>query len=162
MDSWEFLHKWYVPFIWFAVSCAATIPLAIYWQLDIATVPGTEIGVPYGTEWMLRDDYLETIVPYLFSIVAAVWLIDGDGTTRWAAFWCLLASIGRIAVPLWIVNGPDVVAPSGQHYIDWVTLRPLLWFADFQMAMVGVMFWALFGHFAGASRGFSATHEPAY
>jgi hypothetical protein len=151
-----------MPFLWFVISCAVTIPWAIYLQLDLVSVTGAEIGIPYGTDWVLRDDYLETIVPYLFSIVAGVWLIDGDGTTRWAALWCLLAAIGRLAVPLWIVNGPDVVAATGQHYIDWTTLSPLLWFADLQMALLGVMLWALFGHFAGASRGFSGAHEPAY
>lgn len=163
MNSWEFLHRWYMPFLWFALSCAATVPLAVYWQLDLVSVPAAELGLGYGNSWVLRDKYLETIVPYGMSLVAGCWLIDSEGTTRWAAFWALLAAVARIAVPLWIVNGPDITAATGQHYIDWGTLRPLLWFADFQMVMLGVMMWALFGHFAGNARGFShASHEPAY
>ena len=31
---------------------------------------------------------------------------------------------------------PDVTAATGQHYIDWQTLRPLIWFADVQMALL--------------------------
>jgi hypothetical protein len=162
MRDWDFLHSWHMPFAWFVVSCAITIPLAIYMQQDLVHLTGSEIGAAYGTDWVLRDDYLETIVPYLFSIVAGVWLIDGSGTTRWAALWCLVAAIGRLAVPLWIVNGPDITGVTGQHYIDWATLRPLLYFADLQMALFGVMVWALFGHFAGAERGFHSSHEPAY
>ena len=162
MRNWDFVHSWHMTFAWFVVSCAVTIPLAIYMQQDLVHLAGAEIGAAYGTDWVLRDDYLETIVPYLFSIVAGVWLIDGDGTTRWAAFWCLLAAIGRLAVPLWIVNGPDITGVTGQHYIDWTTLRPLLYFADLQMVLLGVMLWALFGHFAGPNRGFSGAHEPAY
>jgi hypothetical protein len=163
MNSLDFVHRWYMPFLWFAASCAATMPLAVYWQLDLPTIGGTGLGLAYGDAWVLRDEYLETIVPYLMSLVAGVWLIDGDGTTRWAAFWALLAGIARIAVPLWIVTVPDVTAATGQHYIDWQTLRPLIWFADVQMALLGVTIWAIFGHFAGSSRGFhSAHHEPAY
>ena len=162
MSNWEIVHKWYMPFAWLAASCAITIPWAIYGQLGLHPVGPADLGLSYGTEWVLRDEYLETIVPYLFSLVAGVWLIDGDGTTRWAAFWALLAAIGRAAVPLWIVTAPDIVDANGQHYIDWETLRPLLWFADFQMAMLGLMFWAMFGHFAGNARGFQSSHEPAY
>jgi hypothetical protein len=163
MDSnWEILHRWWMPFALFTLSCAATIPFAIYEQLDLITLTGAEIGVPYGSEWVARDQYLETIVPYLFSLVAGVWLLDGDGSTRWAAFWALCAAIARIATPLWIVTVPDVTGVSGQHYIDWGTLRPLLWFADFQMAMLGVMLWAIFGHFVGSARGFSVGREGAY
>ncbi len=162
MSSWEIVHKWYMPFLWLALSCVGTIVWAIYSQLGIATASGQALGLPYGDEWMPRDKYLETIVPYLFSLVAGVWLIDGDGTTRWAAFWALLAAIARIAVPLWIVTGPDVTAVTGQHYVDWTTLRPLIWFSDVQMTLLGVTLWAIFGHFAGNSRGFHASHEPAY
>lgn len=162
MSNWEIVHRWWMPFAWFALSCAITIPCAIYEQMELVTVPGADLGVAYGSEWVARDRYLETIVPYLFSLVAGVWLLDADGSTRWAAFWALCAAIARIAVPLWIVTVPDITGPTGQHYIDWGTLRPLLWFADFQMAMLGVMLWALFGHFVGSSRGLHFGHEPAY
>ena len=162
MNSLDFVHRWYMPFIWFTVASVATSAWAVYTQMDLVTVPGAEIGAAHGAEWVVRDEYLETIVPYLFALVAGVWLIDGDGTTRWAAFWALLAGIARIAAPLWIVTVPDVTAPSGVHYIDWETLRPLIMFADIQMILMGVTLWALFGHFAGSGRGFSAHHEPAY
>jgi hypothetical protein len=162
MNSLEFVHRWYMPFIWFTAASIGTMAWAVYAQLDLTTVPGAEIGAAHGAEWIQRDKYLETIVPYLFALIAGVWLIDGDGTTRWAAFWALLAGIARIAAPLWIVTVPDVIAPGGQHYIDWQTLRPLIWFADVQMILMGVTLWAIFGHFAGSARGFSTHHEPAY
>jgi len=163
MNGLEFVHRWWMPFVVLAVASAGSIAWAWYEQAGMATVTGPEIGAAYGTEWALRDDYLATVVPYLFGVVAGVWLIDGDGTTRWAALWALLAAIARIAAPLWVVTSPqDVVSLTGQHYIDWQTLQPLLWFADVQMALLGVTVWAIFGHFAGAERGFRGHHEPAY
>jgi hypothetical protein len=162
MNSLEFVHRWWMPFLWFALSCAVTIPWAVYEQSNLETADGVTLGLAYGSHWVVRDEYLATVVPYLFSIVAGVWLIDGDGTTRWAAFWALVAAIARLAVPLWIVTAPDISSTTGQHYVDWETLRPILWFADAQMVLFGVTLWAIFGHFAGADRGFRAHHEPAY
>jgi hypothetical protein len=152
-----------MPFLVFTLTSVVTIPWAIYSQAGLALVPAVDLGqTPPQNEWAIRDSYLQTILPYLFSIIAGVWLIDSEGTTRWAAFWALGAAIGRLAVPLWIVTAPDVVGITGHHYIDWTTLQPILWFADLQMALVGVLFWAVFGHFAGSARGFHSAHEPAY
>ena len=49
---------------------------------------GAELNLAYGHSWVLRDEFLATIVVYLLNLGCAIWLLDSDGTTRWAAFWC--------------------------------------------------------------------------
>ena len=154
--TWQFLHRWYIPFLWLALSSAVTVPVAMYLQNGMSTHPGAELNLPYGHSWVLRDGYLETIIVYLLNLGCGLWLLDGDGTTRWAAFWALLAGAARIVVPVVLVSLGDVMLPSGQHYVDWYTMRIVLWFADFQMFAFGIMLWALFSHFQDQTAGISA------
>lgn len=163
--TWEFLHRWYMPFLWLAISSVIAVPAAIYFQLGMTMHQGTELNLAYGHNWVLRDEFLESIIVYLLNLGCAVWLLDSDGTTRWAAFWALLAAIGRIVAPVMLVSLSDVAMPNGQHYIDWHTLRIVVWFADFQMFAFGIMLWAVFSHFQDQTSGVptSASHaEAAY
>jgi hypothetical protein len=63
-----------------------------------------------------------------------------------------------------LVTMSDVTMPGGQHYIDWHTLRIVIWFGDFQMFAFGIMLWAVFGHFVGQSNSAPAhaVHAEAY
>ena len=148
-----FLKRWYMPFVWITISSVITVPLAIYWQHGMPMQAGEDLGLEHGSSWVLRDDFLETIVPYLLSLGAAIWFFYGDGSTRWAAFWCTLAAITRIIAPLTLASMSDVTVAGTQHYVDWNTLRILVWFQDVQMFLVGLMLWAAFARFVGETGG---------
>ena len=163
--TWEFLHRWWMPFLWLALSSVVTVSVAVYLQHGMTMHQGAELNLAYGHSWVLRDEFLASIVVYLLNLGCALWLLDSDGTTRWAAFWALLAAIGRIVAPVALVTLSDVAMPSGQHYIDWHTVRIVLWFGDFQMFAFGIMLWALFSHFQDQTAGVpaNASHaEAAY
>jgi hypothetical protein len=162
MSSWDFIHRWYMPFIWLVASSVISIGVAVYLQLGMQMHDGSGVGLGYGTDWALRDDVLATFVVYALSLGSAVWLLDAEGTTRWAAFWALLAAIARIAVPIWLSTSSDVALANGQHFVDWHMLRIVIWFADFQMTAATLMLWAIFSRFAGEARGFSRSHAEAY
>ena len=157
--TWEFLHRWYIPFLWLALSSLVTVPAAIYFQQGMTLHQGAEINLAYGHSWVLRDQFLESIIIYLLNLGCALWLLDSDGTTRWAAFWSLLAAIGRIVAPVALVSMSDVAMPNGQHYIDWDTVRIVVWFGDFQMFAFGIMLWAMFSHFQDQTNG-APVHAP--
>ena len=93
--------------------------------------------------WVVRDEFLATIVPYVLGLGCAFWLFNADGSTRWAAFWALLVALARIVGPIALASMSDAEIPGGQHYVDWQTLRILVWFQDFQMLALGVMVWAV-------------------
>jgi hypothetical protein len=164
--SWDFLHRWYMPFVWLARSSLVTVPMAIYFQNGMETHTGAELGLPSGDSWVLRDHFLETIVPYLLNLGVAVWLLDADGSTRWAAFWCLLLAIGRIVAPVALVTLSGVELSTGQSYIDWNMLRPVIWYTDIQMFIVGLAAWGIFARFVGDGgsehAGAHAAHAGAY
>jgi hypothetical protein len=162
--NWDFLHRWWMPFLWLTLSSLIAVPAAIYFELGMTMHQGTELNLAYGHNWVLRDEFLESIIVYLLNLGCAVWLLDSDGSTRWAAFWGLLAGIGRIVAPVLLVTMSDVAMPSGQHYIDWHTLRIVIWFGDFQMFALGIMLWAAFAHFVGQTSGAAAhaAHAEAY
>jgi hypothetical protein len=162
--TWDFLHRWYMPFLWLALSSAISVPAAIYFEHGMTMHTGTELSLGYGHSWVLRDEFLSCIVVYLLNLGCAVWLLDSEGTTRWAAFWSLLAAIGRIAAPVLLVSMSDVTMPSGQHYVDWHTVRIVLWFGDFQMFAFGILLWAVFSHFQSQTSSYSSagTHAEAY
>lgn len=153
-----------MPFLWLTLSSLIAVPAAIYFELGMTMHQGPELNLAYGHSWVLRDEFLASIVVYLLNLGCAAWLLDSDGSTRWAAFWALIAGLGRIAAPVALVTMSDVAMPSGQHYIDWQTLRIVIWFGDFQMFAFGIMLWAVFAHFVGQTNGVPAhaTHAEAY
>lgn len=147
-----------MPFAWLAASSLVSVPLAIYFQHGMTTHAAIELGLPYGNGWVLRDDLLATIVPYVLNIGCGIWLFERNGSTRWAAAWALAAGLARIIVPIALVSMSDVALASGQHYIDWRTLRVVIWFDDVQMFALGMMLWVVFGHFVGQTGGEAAPH----
>lgn len=153
-----------MPFLWLTLSSLIAVPAAIYLENGMPLHQGAELNLAYGQSWVLRDEFLESIIIYLLNLGCAVWLLDSDGSTRWAAFWGLLAGIGRIVAPVLLVTMSDVTMPSGQHYIDWHTLRIVIWFGDVQMFALGIMLWATFAHFVGQTNGAPAhaAHAEAY
>jgi hypothetical protein len=158
--NWSFVHRWYMPFLWITLSSLISVPVAIYFQMDLPTHTGEELGLAYGSSWVMRDHFLETIVVYLLNLGAAIWLFNGNGTTRWAAFWATLAGLSRIVAPVALASMSNVELAGNQHYIDWQTLRVLVWFQDFQMFALGVMLWGAFARFVGESGG--AVHHAAH
>ena len=159
--TWDFLHRWYMPFLWLAISSLISVPMAIYFQNGMNVHQGAELGLPYGHEWVLRDEFLESIVPYLLNFGCAIWLFNANGSTRWAAAWALGVAIARLAAPIALVSMSDVTMATGQHYIDWSTLRMVIWFDDVQMFALGLMLWAVFAHFVGQTGG-AASPRSAY
>jgi hypothetical protein len=158
--NWEFVHRWYMPFVWITMSSLVAVPLAAYFEHGMEVHAGAQLGLAYGNTWVVRDDFLASIVPYLLGLGSVIWLFNADGSTRWAAFWALLAAIGRIVVPIALANMTEVSLASGQHYIDWHSMRILIWFQDFQMFAFGIMLWAAFGHFVGQTS--SGSSRGAY
>ncbi len=161
--TWEFLQRWYMPFVWITLSSLVAVPMAAYFEHGMPLHPGGELGLAYGSAWVARDDFLASIVPYLFGLGSVIWLFNADGSTRWAAFWALLIAMVRIAAPITLVTMSDVSLVNGQHYIDWNAMRILIWFQDFQLFAAGVMLWFVFGHFVGQSNDAPApAHAEAY
>lgn len=151
--TWEFLHRWFMPFVWIIVAPLIAVPLAIYFQHGMDAQGGADVGLAYGSAWVLRDDFLATIVPYLLNLGAAIWLFNANGSTRWAAFWATLLGLGRLVLPITLASMSDVTVGGNQHYLDWHTLRILVWFQDFQMFILGVMLWGAFARFVGETGG---------
>lgn len=156
--TWDVLHRWWMPFLWLAASSLIAVPVAIYLQLDMQLQTGAELGLPYGEHWVLRDHFLETILIYVLNLGCAIWLLDADGSTRWAAFWALLLAIARIATPITLVALADVQMATGQHYVDWATMRIVVWFADVELFIFGLMLWAVFARFVGETGGAAVGH----
>jgi hypothetical protein len=161
MNSWAFLHRWYMPFVFITAAWCVAVPAAVYLQQGLSQSTGEEIGLAYGTSWVLRDDYLATIVVYLLNIGAAVWFFDQDGSTRWAAFWATAVGLSRIVLPIALTASSDVTVAGNQHYIDWDTMRIVLWFQDLQMLVLGVMVWGIFARFVGETGG-AVSHAGHY
>lgn len=152
MNEWEFLHRWWMPFLWLTVSSLIAVPVAIYLQNGMELHAATELGLAHGDSWVLRDDFLATIVVYGLHLGAAVWLFNADGSTRWAAFWATLIALGKICAPIALATMSDVSVGVNRHYIDWETLRVVIWFQDVQMFTLGLMAWFLFSRFVGAEQ----------
>lgn len=159
--KWAFLQRWYMPFIWITLSSMIAVPLAAYWQHGMAMHTGEELGLGHGSAWVMRDDFLATILVYVLNLGAAIWFFYGDGSTRWAAFWCTLLAFGRVISPIALASMSDVTVAGTQHYIDWQTLRVVVWFQDAQMFLLGLMLWAAFARFVGETGG-NAVPAPHY
>jgi hypothetical protein len=155
--NWSFIHRWYMPFIWIALSSLISVPVAIYFQTELAMHSGEQLGLAHGSSWVMRDDFLETIVVYLLNLGAMIWLFNADGSTRWAAFWASLLGIGRIVAPVALASLSDVQLAGNQHYVDWQTLRVVVWFQDANMFALGLMVWGVFARFVGETGG-AASH----
>jgi hypothetical protein len=155
--TWDFLHRWYMPFLWLAFATLVATPVAVYFQLGMETRTAEELGLAYGSSWVLRDDFLASIVVYLLGVGAVVWMFDANGSTRWAAFWATLAAIAHIAVPVALATMSDVQVGESRHVIDWQTLRFVIWFQDVQMFVFGIMLWGAFGRFVGETGGNAAS-----
>jgi len=152
MNSWEFLHRWWMPFLWITLSSLIATPVAIYFQLGMDLHAGDELGLPYGDAWVLRDDFLATIVVYGLHLGAVIWLFNADGSTRWAAFWATLIGFAHLAAPIALASMVDVPVGVNRHYIDWNTMRAMVWFQDAQLFLLGLMAWSLFARFVGAEQ----------
>lgn len=145
--KWPFLHRWYMPFAWLAASSLISVPLAMYYEQGMVLHRGSAVGLAYGNGWALRSDVLASMIPYLLNLGTVVWLINADGTTRWGAFWATMAALARIIAPFALILSADVSPATGQHYVDWHTLRYLIWFQDLEMFILGGLLWLAFRHF---------------
>ena len=152
MGTWEFLQRWYMPFIWLAISSLVSVPVAIYFQNDMQLHSAADVGLAYGDSWVLRDDFLATIVVYGLNLGAAIWLFTADGSTRWAAFWATLLGLTKVVMPIALSTMADVPIGLDRHYVDWNTLRVVIWFQDAQLFVLGLMMWGLFARFVGAEQ----------
>lgn len=145
--TWAFLHRWFMPFAWIALSSLIAAPAAAYLEHGMILHQGTEVGLAYGSGWALRDDVLASMTPYLLHLGAAIWLFNASGTTRWAAFWALLVGAARIIAAVALAVMSDVPVAGDIHYVDWHTLRFMVWFQDGQMFVLGLLCWAAFANF---------------
>jgi hypothetical protein len=158
--TWDFVHRWYMPFAWITVAWLVGVPLAIHSEMGLEMHTAAELGFAYGDGWVLRDDLLASLIPYLLGLGAAIWFFNPDGSTRWAAFWALGVACARIVAPVALATLSSVTTAGGQNYVDWHTLRYLLWFQDVQMLFLGVMVWGAFSRFVGSGSG--ASHSAYY
>ena len=146
--TWDFLHRWWMPLAWLTATSAVSVPVAWYFQRAMTLRTGVEAGLPYGDGWAMRDDVLGSIVVYGLGLGAAVWFMDGNGSTRWAAFWAGGLALARIIAPV-VLTSLSSVTIGGQAYVDWHTLRWLMWFQDVQFCLLCVMVWIAFSRFVG-------------
>jgi hypothetical protein len=154
--KWAILHNWFMPFLWLAIASAISVPVALYFQHGMPIRTGSELGLAYGETWVLRDDFLATIVVYVLNLGTVIWLFNGDGTVRWAAFWATLLGFTKLIMPVMLAVMSDATVGVSAHYVDWHTLRVLIWFQDAQLFVLGLMFWGAFSRFAGAGGPVSA------
>jgi hypothetical protein len=68
-----------------------------------------------------------------------------------------LLGIGRIVAPVALASLSDVQLAGNQHYVDWQTLRVVVWFQDANMFALGLMVWGVFARFVGETGG-AASH----
>lgn len=141
-----------MPFAWLALSSLISVPVAVYLQQDMQLHAAADLGLAFGDGWVLRDDFLATIVVYGLNLGAAIWLFSADGSTRWAAFWATLLGLTKIVMPIALSTMADVSITTDRHYVDWNTLRVLVWFQDAQLFVLGLMLWSVFGRFVGAEQ----------
>jgi hypothetical protein len=148
-----------MPFLWITLCSLAGVPLAIYLEHGMVAHTGTELGLAYGSGWVRRTDLLTAMTPYLLNLAAAGWFFSENGSTRWAAFWATLVAVLRIIAPVSLAVMSSV--PVGtEHFVDWHTLRFVLWFQDVEMLMLGVVVWGAFSRFVGS--GSSSSAPSAY
>jgi hypothetical protein len=157
----ELLHRWYMPFAWVTLASLIAAPWAMYLEHGMTLQTGTQIGLPYGSHWVERTTLLTAMMPYLLNLVAAYWFCSPEGSTRWAAFWATLIALARIVAPVGLTVVSGVTSPAGQHFVDWHTLRFVLWFQDFEMLVLGVALWIAFARFVGNNAG-ASSHAAYY
>jgi hypothetical protein len=155
----ETIHRWYMPFLWITLCSAAGVPFAMYLEHGMATHTGAELGLAYGSGWVRRSDLLAALMPYLLNLAAAGWFFSENGSTRWAAFWATLVGIVRIVGPVALAVMASVTV-GAEHFVDWHTLRVVLWFQDVEMLFLGVVVWGAFSRFVGSGSAAAAT--PSY
>jgi hypothetical protein len=51
---------------------------------------------------------------------------------------------------------------GNRHYVDWETLRIVVWFQDANMFVLGLMLWGVFARFVGESGGAAAHASYAH
>lgn len=159
--NWQILHRWWMPFAALTVASVISVPVAMYYQNGMQTHLGADLGLAYGDGWVLRDDVLATIVPYALNLVTIVWLFNADGSTRWAAFWATIIAVTKIVAPVTLTNLSSASVLGGASYVDWHTLRWVIWFSDIQMLAVGLMMWITFARFVGDSHS-ASSHSAHY
>jgi zinc transporter ZupT len=155
--NWAFLHRWYMPFAWITLAPLISVPIAVYLQQGLNMHPAEELGLAHGSSWVMRDDFLETIVVYVLNLGALVWLFNNNGSTRWAAFWASLVGLARIVAPIALASLSDIELAGNRHYIDWETLRVVVWFQDANLFLLGLMIWGAFARFVGETGGAAQT-----
>lgn len=146
---WDTLHRWWMPFAALTTASLISVPAAMYFQNGMTPHAGADLGFAYGDGWVLRDDVLATIVPYALNLVTIVWLFNADGSTRWAAFWASILALTKIIIPVTLTNLSDASVLGAASYVDWHTLRWVIWFTDIQMVAFGLMVWITFARFVG-------------
>ncbi len=149
MTAWQLLHKWYMPFVAFAVCAAGSAAWAVHLETQLQPVAGVEIGLTYGQAWLPRDSLIASMTPYLLTAVPFAWLFSTSSRTRWTAFWAGAVGVLRIALPIMVLAMTDVAVPgSSQRYVDWFSVRIMIWFADAEVITLGLLLWSAFGTFA--------------
>lgn len=149
MTTWALLQKWYMPFVAITVASMIAVPLSMYFEQGMTLRTGQELGLGYGESWALRDDFFASIVVYGLNLTALAWFFSADGSTRWAAFWASLLGFSKVIAPITLANMSAVSVGGSQHYVDWDTLRVIIWFQDAQFFALGLMVWSVFKSFVG-------------
>ncbi len=150
-----------MPFAWITLASTISVPIAMYFQNGMEQRAGADLGLAYGTTWVVRDEFLSTIVVYILNLGAAIWFFNADGSTRWAAFWATAIGISKLVAPIALSTMSDVPVGGAQHYNDWQTLRILVWSQDLQFFALGIMLWAAFARFVGDSGPVAAHYAHA-
>jgi hypothetical protein len=137
-------RRWYWPFLWVLIIPLATLPTSIVLQQGLDLYDQAQIGVAYGSTWVERDDALWTLAPALLNLLVFAWLLAGTTRTAWAALWASTIAVARLALPAVILLTTGVVGPDGIHYVDWAPTRAMIFVAELELWLGGLLLWLLF------------------
>lgn len=137
-------RRWYWPFLWILIVPLATLPASIALQEGLDIYDQAQIGVAYGSTWVERDYALRTLAPALLNLLVFAWLLAGTIRTAWATLWIGVIAVARLAVPAVILFTTGVVGADGIHYVDWTPTRAMIFVAELELWLGGLLLWLLF------------------
>lgn len=137
-------RSWYWPFLWVTLVPLAAVPASVALGQNLPLLTPEQVGVAYGAGWAARDDAFSTLAPSLAALLAFAWLLAGNARTVWAALWAGAVAVAHLVVPGLIIAGTGLTGADGMHYVDWNPTRAIIFVAQVELWLGGVLAWLAF------------------